>query len=136
MSFTFGLVVLEMTRLIIMAKNNKPKKINLEDLGGFVFSTNPEFNYDSDQEEEQVLPGEQLLELHFEKKGRAGKQVVIIRGFQGPDKELLELGKRLKQTCGVGGSAKHGEIILQGNVRDKARDFLEKEGFKTKRVGG
>ena len=119
-----------------MAKKNKPKKINLEDLGGFVFSTNPEFNYDSDQEEEQILPGEQLLELHFEKKGRAGKQVVIIRGFQGTDKELLELGKRLKQTCGVGGSAKHGEIILQGNVRDKARDFLEKEGFKTKRVGG
>ena len=69
MSFTFGLVVLEMTRLIIMAKKNKPKKINLEDLGGFVFSTNPEFNYDSDQEEEQILPDEQLLELHFEKKG-------------------------------------------------------------------
>ena len=136
MSFTFGLVVLEMTRLIIMAKKNKPKKINLKDLGGFVFSTNPEFNYDSNQEEEeQVLPGEQLLELHFEKKGRGGKQVVIIRGFEGPDKELLELGKRLKQACGVGGSAKHGEIILQGNVRDKARDLLEKEGFKTKRIG-
>ena len=120
-----------------MAKKNKPKKINLKDLGGFVFSTNPEFNYDSNQEEEeeQVLPGEQLLELHFEKKGRGGKQVVIIRGFEGPDKELLELGKRLKQACGVGGSAKHGEIILQGNVRDKARDLLEKEGFKTKRIG-
>ena len=99
----------------------------------FVFLFNINLN---SQEEEQVFPGEQLLELHFEKKGRGGKQVVIIRGFQGPDKELLELGKRLKQTCGVGGSAKHGEIILQGNVRDKARDFLEKEGFKTKRVGG
>ena len=119
-----------------MAKKNKPKKINLKDLGGFVFSTNPEFNYDRNQEEEQVLPGEQLLELHFEKKGRGGKQVVIIRGFEGPDKELLELGKRLKQACGVGGSAKRGEIILQGNVRDKARDLLEKEGFKTKRIGG
>ena len=122
-----------------MAKKNKPKKINLEDLGGFVFSTNPEFNYDRNQEEEeeeQVLHGEQLLELHFEKKGRGGKQVVIIRGFEGPDKELLELGKRLKQACGVGGSAKRGEIILQGNVRDKARDLLEKEGFKTKRIGG
>ena len=106
-------------------------------MGGFVFSTNPEFNYDRNQEEEeQVLPGEQLLELHFEKKGRGGKQVVIIRGFEGPDKELLELGKRLKQACGVGGSAKRGEIILQGNVRDKARDLLEKEGFKTKRIGG
>jgi translation initiation factor 1 len=125
-----------MTRLIIMAKNNKPKKINLEDLGGFVFSTNPEFDYDNVQEVESIPPREQVLELHFEKKGRGGKQVVIIRGFRGPEKELLELGKRLKQTCGVGGSAKHGEIILQGNVRDKARGFLEKEGFRTKRVGG
>jgi translation initiation factor 1 len=119
-----------------MAKKNKPKKINLEDLGGFVFSTNPDFNYDDDQQVESLYPSEQLLELHFEKKGRGGKQVVIVRGFEGPDEELADLGKKLKQTCGVGGSTKNGEIILQGNVRDKARAFLEKEGFKTKRIGG
>ncbi|MAZ96399.1 MAG: translation initiation factor [Flavobacteriales bacterium] len=119
-----------------MAKKNKPKKINLEDLGGFVFSTNPEFNYDRSEDKELIDAEDQLLELHFEKKGRGGKQVVIIKGFQGTNKELLELSKRLKQTCGVGGSAKNSEIILQGNVRDKARNFLEKEGFKTKRVGG
>ena len=119
-----------------MAKKNKPKKINLEDLGGFVFSTNPDFDYEQNNEVESIRPSDQLLELHFEKKGRGGKQVVIIRGFEGPDEELAALGKKLKQTCGVGGSAKHGEIILQGNVRDKARLFLEKEGFKTKRIGG
>ena len=119
-----------------MAKKNKPKKINLEDLGGFVFSTNPDFDFDSQNEVESIDANEQLLELHFEKKGRGGKQVVIIRGFQGPDEELAALGKKLKQTCGVGGSAKHGEIILQGNVRDKAIAFLEQQGFRTKRVGG
>ena len=119
-----------------MAKKNKPKKINLEDLGGFVFSTNPDFDFDSQNEVESIDAHEQLLELHFEKKGRGGKQVVIIRGFQGPDEELADLGKKLKQTCGVGGSAKHGEIILQGNVRDKAKAFLEQQGFRTKRVGG
>ncbi len=121
-----------------MAKKNRPKKINLEDLGGFVFSTNPEFEppvYE-DSDEEPLKPGEQLLELYFEKKGRGGKQVVIIKGFAGSEDELKELGKSLKQHCGVGGSTKDGEIILQGNVRDKATDFLQKEGYKTKRIGG
>jgi translation initiation factor 1 len=121
-----------------MAKNNRPKKINLEDLGGFVFSTNPEFEPPAfaDGDEESLKPSEQLLELYFEKKGRGGKQVVIIRGFQGDEKELKDLGKVLKQHCGVGGSSKDGEIILQGNVRDKATDYLQKRGYKTKRIGG
>ena len=71
-----------------MAKKNRPKKINLEDLGGFVFSTNPEFEPPAFEEsgEESLKPGEQLLELYFEKKGRGGKQVVIIRGFHGNEK--------------------------------------------------
>ncbi|MDG2110140.1 MAG: translation initiation factor, partial [Schleiferiaceae bacterium] len=69
-------------------------------------------------------------------KGRGGKQVVIIRGFQGNEKELKDLGKVLKQHCGVGGSNKDSEIILQGNVRDKATDYLQKKGYKTKRIGG
>ena len=67
-----------------MAKKNKPKKINLEDLGGFVFSTNPDFDYEQNNEVESIRPSDQLLGLHFEKKGRGGKQVVIIRGFEGP----------------------------------------------------
>jgi len=119
-----------------MAKKNKPKKINLEDLGGFVFSTNPDFDYHTDSQVESLHPSEQSLELHFEKKGRGGKQVVVVRGFEGPVEELAELGKHLKQICGVGGSTKNGEIILQGNVRDKANSYLEKKGYKTKRVGG
>ncbi|MDC3399739.1 translation initiation factor [Schleiferiaceae bacterium] len=121
-----------------MAKKNRPKKINLEDLGGFVFSTNPEFEPQifEDGDETPLNPGEQLLELYFEKKGRGGKQVVIIRGFEGNETELKDLGKSLKQHCGVGGSSKDGEIILQGNVRDKATDYLHKEGYKTKRIGG
>lgn len=119
-----------------MAKKNKPKKINLEDLGGFVFSTNPDFDYDQGEETESLNPEDQLLELHFEKKGRGGKQVVIVKGFEGPADELSALGKKLKQHCGVGGSNKDGEIILQGNVRDKAIAFLQNAGYKTKRVGG
>ena len=121
-----------------MAKKNKPKKINLEDLGGFVFSTNPEFEppVGDNDDERPVNPDEQLLELYFEKKGRGGKQVVLIRGFEGSEEALKKLGKSLKQHCGVGGSSKDGVIILQGNVRDKATDFLQKEGFKTKRIGG
>ena len=121
-----------------MAKKNRPKKINLQDLGGFVFSTNPEFEppvFDC-VAADQLDPGDQLLELYFEKKGRGGKQVVLIKGFMGSDDELKALGKSLKQHCGVGGSSKDGEIILQGNVRDKATEFLQKEGYKTKRIGG
>ena len=121
-----------------MAKKNRPKKINLKDLGGFVFSTNSEFEPPAFEEgdEESLKPSEQLLELYFEKKGRGGKQVVIIRGFQGNEKELKDLGKVLKQHCGVGGSNKDSEIILQGNVSDKATDYLQKKGYKTKRIGG
>ena len=119
-----------------MAKKNRPKKINLEDLGGFVFSTNPDFELEQDEPQESVDPSDQVLELYFEKKGRGGKQVVIIRGFEGPDDELSNLGKKLKQHCGVGGSVKDGEIILQGKVREKATEYLHKEGFKTKRIGG
>ena len=88
------------------------------------------------ESEEPLTPGEQLLELYFEKKGRGGKQVVIIKGFDGGEDSLKELGKKLKQHCGVGGSSKDGEIILQGNVRERATDFLKKEGYKTKRIGG
>jgi translation initiation factor 1 len=119
-----------------MGRKDKPKKINLEDLGGFVFSTNPDFEAPADQYEEFFDPYKQILHCHFEKKGRGGKQVVIIKGFEGPEDQLKELGKQLRQHCGVGGSAKNGEILLQGNVRDKAMDKLKSLGYRTKRIGG
>ena len=119
-----------------MGKKDKPKKINLEDLGGFVFSTNPDFKPLLDDTEEFLDPSEQLLLCHFEKKGRGGKQVVIIKGFEGPEEQLKELGKELRQFCGVGGSVKNNEILLQGNVRDKAMDKLISLGYGTKRIGG
>lgn len=120
-----------------MAKKNPPKKINLADLGSFVYSTNPDYEPEiSDEDVAELAPEEQLLEVHFEKKGRGGKQVVLVKGFEGSEEALADLGKILKQHCGVGGSAKDGEILLQGNVRDKAMAKLSELGYRTKRVGG
>lgn len=119
-----------------MAKAKKPKRINLEDLGGYVFSTNPDFEYTTEEEQEDVSPAEQMLHMHFEKNGRGGKQVVVIRNFHGSESAMKALGKELKQHCGVGGSTKNGEIILQGNVRNKATEWLQNKGYKTKRIGG
>ncbi len=114
------------------------KKMGLEDLGGFVFSTNDEFQPESsDEGEERSLePSKQYLEAHYSSKGRAGKTATVITGFQGSDEELVALGKTLKKKCGVGGSVKDGEIIIQGDMRDKIMDYLKKEGYNVKRVGG
>ena len=78
----------------------------------------------------------QNLEAHFSNKGRAGKTVTIIKGFKGETSELKELSKTLKNAVGVGGSVKDGEIIIQGNYRDKLIALLQKMGHKVKRVGG
>ena len=113
--------------------------MGLEDLGGFVFSTNDDFDadeYRNDEENEALEPGEQQLEAHFSNKGRGGKTVTIIKGYEGPDDDLNALGKLLKKKCGVGGSVKDGEIIIQGDDRDKIMQILKKEGFNVKRVGG
>ena len=114
------------------------KKINdLSSLGGFVFSTNKDFELDNHQESTETLaPSKQQLEAHLDKKNRAGKVATVIKGFVGNDDDLKELGKMLKTKCGVGGSAKDGEIIIQGNFRDKIMEILQKEGYKVKRVGG
>jgi translation initiation factor 1 len=114
------------------------KKISsLEDLGGFVFSTNKDFEFNTESEQEETLSaGQQKLEAHLDKKNRGGKVATIIKGFVGNDDDLKALAKQLKTLCGVGGAAKDGEIIIQGNFRDKIMDFLTKEGYKIKRVGG
>ena len=116
------------------------KKIHsLSDLGGFVYSTNKSEDftkYSDEKETEKLDPKQQLLEAHFSNKGRGGKIVTIIKGFQGTEGELENLGKLLKNKCGVGGSVKDGEIIIQGNNRDKIIVILQNEGYKVKRVGG
>lgn len=116
--------------------SNKKKINSLEDLGGFVYSTNESFDPGDSAPEESLPPSEQQLEAHLEKKGRGGKTAIIIKGFEGPEEDLKELGKQLKAHCATGGSVKDGEIIIQGNMRDKAMDFLKKKGYAVKRVGG
>ncbi|SOC80270.1 translation initiation factor 1 (eIF-1/SUI1) [Salinimicrobium sediminis] len=115
------------------------KKMGLEDLGGFVFSTNDAFEpgkYDDEDSAESLKPEEQLLEAHYSSKGRAGKKVTVVKGFVGTDEDLNALGKDLKKKCGVGGSVKDGEIIIQGDVRDKVMGYLKELGYKVKRIGG
>ena len=115
------------------------KKLNsLSDLGGFVFSTNKEEDFNSYNEEnsEHLEPKDQILEAHFSNKGRGGKTVTVITGFKGSDSDLKALAKLLKTKCSVGGSIKVGDIIIQGNYRDKIMDILHQEGYRVKRVGG
>ena len=111
------------------------KLSSLDDLGGFVFSTNKDFDYGSDEQAATPGNGEQRLEAHLDKKNRGGKVATVIKGFEGNEEDLKALAKQLKTLCGVGGSAKDDEIIIQGNFRDKIMDFLVKEGYKVKRVG-
>ena len=111
---------------------------NKHNKGGVVYSTNPNFTPQGDDEDqdETLDPSEQLLSLHRETKGRGGKAVVLVKGFIGNDDDLTDLGKALKAHCGTGGSVKDGEIIIQGDQREKVKQFLEKKGYKTKNVGG
>jgi len=115
------------------------KKLNsLSDLDGFVFSTNKneDFSLLDGADQETPHPNEQYLEAHFSNKGRGGKTVTIISGFKGSGTDLKALGKLLKTKCGVGGSTKDREIIIQGKYRDKIIQILKKEGYQVKRVGG
>ena len=103
-----------------------------------VYSTNPDFNYDMDDDQEQVTldKNKQNLRVSLDRKNRGGKVVTLITGFVGTENDQ-KLGKMLKSKCGVGGSAKDGEIIVQGDFKQKVIDLLIKEGYtKTKGVGG
>lgn len=103
-----------------------------------VYSTNPDFSYEIEDEEEKTTlePARQNLRVQLDRKNRGGKVVTLVTGFVGTDDDLKELGKLLKSKCGVGGSAKDGEIIVQGDFKLKVLELLKKEGYtRTKPVG-
>lgn len=108
-----------------MKKNDWKDRLNV------VYSTNPDFQYNYDEEEEaQTLPkNQQKLRVSIEKKGRGGKTVTVIKGFTGPEDDLKELGRLLKSRCGVGGSAKDGEILIQGDLKARITEVLKAEGY-------
>ena len=112
-----------------MNKNKEKRK-------GVMYSTNPDFEFEYENEKMDTLSNnKQNLKVYIDKH-RGGKIVVIIKDFVGSAEDLKVLSKILKAKCGVGGSAKNGEIIIQGDLRDKVMDILAKEGYNYKRVGG
>jgi translation initiation factor 1 len=100
------------------------------DSKGFVYSTDPNFRFEEENENSETLsPAQQKLKIKLDTKHRAGKAVTLIEGFIGSDGDLQDLGKKLKTFCGTGGSAKDSEIIIQGDQRDKVLQWLRKNGY-------
>lgn len=115
----------------------KKKSNDWKKRDGVVYSTSEDFDYDSQEEEQVTLPPQQQnLRVQLDKKSRGGKQVTLITGFIGSEEALKDLGKLVKNKCGVGGSTKDGEIIIQGDLRDKVLETLVQQGYKAKRSGG
>jgi len=115
-----------------MSKKKKKGRIDI------VYSTDPDFEYNYGNEEAETLPpSRQRLRVHLDRKGRGGKEVSIVRGFAGSADDLKKLGRELKQKCGVGGSVKDGEILVQGNHADRIVELLKALGYgDVKRSGG
>lgn len=104
---------------------------------GMVYSTNSDFEYRTDErtEPETLPPVRQQLRVWLDRKQRAGKVVTLVRGFVGREEDLAELARLLKTRCGVGGAAKQGEIIIQGDHRDRVVEILTKAGYGCKKAG-
>ena len=108
-----------------MKRNDWKDRLNV------VYSTNPNFNYENIEEEEaETLPkNQQKLRVSMEKKGRGGKTATLVKGFIGKEDDLKDLGKLLKTKCGVGGSVKEDEIIIQGDFKQRITELLKTEGY-------
>ncbi|MDR1155122.1 MAG: translation initiation factor [Bacteroidales bacterium] len=115
-----------------MVKQQSKNKINI------VYSTNPDFQYQYDEPEEQetLPPAQQHLRVMLDRKNRGGKSVTLITGFAGTPNDLTDLAREVKSKCGAGGSAKDGEILVQGDFRDKILQLLLQKGYKAKKAGG
>lgn len=111
---------------------------NRADNKGFVYSTDPQFQFDNEAAQEPTLPpAQQKLRLQLETKHRGGKTATVVKGFVGSGQDLEELAKKLKSFCGTGGTAKENEIVIQGDQRDKMLQWLLKNGYThTKKSGG
>jgi len=111
------------------------KKSTLNSLGGLVYSTDPDFKLEENHssEQETAAAAQQKLKILLDKKQRAGKKVTLIEGFIGTQNDIEELGKKLKAFCGTGGSVKDGEILVQGDNRDKVLQWLQKNGYSAAR---
>ena len=103
-----------------------------------VFSTNSNVKIDEENENniKKLPPNEQYLKIFLDRKGRKGKIVTLIKGFVGTKKDLKEMSKSLKKKCGVGGTVKDNEMLIQGNFREKIIEILKNDGYNVKRVGG
>ncbi len=113
--------------------SKKKRKIKFNNSDGIIFSTDPDFKYNENQvENETIEPANQQLRIFLDRKQRKGKTVTIVEGFVGTNENLKTLEKKLKTSCGVGGSAKDGIIIIQGDMREKIKTLLNGLGYNTK----